>query len=217
VRLTLQPSELSEDIQEMELQEDLPVRVRIDAPAFDKLNDEVQEITLPSDVDSPPAVFDLRPRSTGPTRVTLDFFQAGNPVGAASVPVEIVAHEVEAEADEPRSNQPLRLGGDVVEPPDLMLYIGYERFGDDPALTFTLIRAGEIGRTFHPVPLQGDPKSHADRLYEWLTKLSRRTDPTTDEVLGRQRRLPAEDVERRLKRFGQNLWRELVPAEFKAV
>ena len=107
VRLTVTRPEFSADMQALELLEALPVRVRVDAPGFALLNAAEQETAILPDADSPPLVFDLRPERIGHTRVTFDLFQGGNPVGAASVPMEIVAHEVD-EAPEPRPGQGLR-------------------------------------------------------------------------------------------------------------
>ena len=215
VRLTMQFPAYSAAVEELALQAGLPVRVRVDAPAFAVLNEVEQETVGRPEADSPPLVFDLRPLHVGPTRVNFDFFQNGNPVGTASVPVEITAHEVSATA-ESYSGQKLRLEPDAA-PPDRMLYITYERFREQPALVFTLFRAGEVGRTFTPVPLEADPRTHADRLYEHLTLLTQQQDPTAKAVLGRWRVLPAEDVDRRLRQLGQTLWRDLIPQELKAV
>ena len=147
-------------------------------------------------------MFDLRPVQVGRTRITFDFFQAGNPIGTASVPMEIVAHEVE-EAPEPC---PAGLRREpAATPPDYMLFIAYERYADQPRLTFTLFRAGEVGRTFHPVKLEGDPQAHSAKLYERLTGMAA------------NRSLPPEDVDRKLRAFGRNLWRDLIPDDLKAV
>ena len=219
VRLTVAPPPLSDAIKELDLRQELPVRARIDAPGFDVLNAAEQEIAIVPNADSAPVVFDLKPRQAGPTSVTLDFFQAGNPVGTASVPVEITTHPVSADVAEAHPPQPMRVQPGA-QPPDLMLYIGYERFQEQPALTFTLIQAGEVGRTFHPVALQGDPEAHAGRLYEHLTVLHRREDPTADKLLPggmKPVRLLRQDVDRRLKQLGQNLWRDLIPEELKAI
>ena len=86
-----------------------------------------------------------------------------------------------------------------------MLFIAYERYADQPRLTFTLFRVGEVGRTFHPVKLEGDPQAHSARLYERLTGMAA------------NRALPPEDVDRKLRAFGRNLWRDLIPDDLKAI
>ncbi|MBM4430643.1 MAG: hypothetical protein FJ026_09910 [Chloroflexi bacterium] len=216
VRLTVQRQEFSAAVEELKLREDLPVRVRVGAAGFEVLNTPEQETAIMPGKDSPALVFDLRPRQVGPTRVNFDFFQADNPVGTASVPVEITAFEVSA-VSEPRPGQALRTEPQAT-PPDYMLFIAFERFQEQPALVFTLSRAGEVGRTFHPVPLQGgDPLTQATRLYEQITALTDSVEPTSKLILGKERRLPAADIDRQLKKFGQNLWRDLVPEDLKAV
>ncbi len=216
VRLTVRPPAGSAAVEALPLRQDTPVAVRIEAPGFDLLNAPEQETVLPADADSPPLVFDLRPRQTGPTRITFDFFQAGNRVGTVSVPVEVTPYEV-SEAIEPRPPQGLRFGQDIVAPPDLELTICYERFQWQPALVFTLRRAGEVGRKFAPVPLKGDLAGQMDRLYEILTVLVQRQEPTLLAVTGRQRVIPVETAEARLRETGQNLWRDLIPGELKEV
>jgi len=215
VRLTVNPPAYTAAAEELLLQEEQPVRVRVDAPAFEVLNQVEQETAVPPGGDSLPVVFDLRPLRVGPTRVNFDFFQAGNPVGTASAPVDVTEEKVTAVA-ESHAGRTLRLEPDA-SPPDLMLYITYERFQERPALVFTLFRAGEVGRTFEPVPLQADPRTYSDRLYEQLTALNKHIDPTAQAALRQRRVLPARDVDRRLRQLGQNLWRHLMPREFKAL
>ncbi|MBN1483899.1 MAG: CHAT domain-containing protein [Chloroflexia bacterium] len=214
VRLAARRPAYSADARELALQEDLPVRVRIRAPGFEPLNEPEQTTAILPGADSPALVFDLRPRQVGPTHVSLDFFQGGNPAGTASVPVEIVERQV---AETPAAHAAQRLSVDVgLAPPELMLYITYEHF-QKPALVFELRRRGQVGRTFSPLALEGDPRAQAERLYERLTVLTRQEDPTGQAVLGERRLLPAEDVDRQLKQFGQNLWRALIPKELKDV
>lgn len=214
VRLTLRPAPHSEASEELALRQDLPVRVRVEAPAFESLNEPEQETPIQPQADSPPLVFDLRPRQAGPTRITFDFLQAGNPLGTASVPVEISAGPVSAAPEEAGPRQPLRLETGAV-PPDYMLYISHVRFHTRPALVFTLIRAGQVGRTFHPVPLESDPKVYARHLYQRLTVLTSGLDPAADKVLFQHQVLSPEDVDRRLRQLGQSLWREMVPQELR--
>ncbi len=215
VRLTVQPPVHTTVAEDLAVREGLPVRVRVEAPAFDLLNEQEQETTILAETDSPPLVFDLCPQRVGHTRINFDFFQGGNPMGTTSVPVEITADEVGAEPElhpgrvlRTEFNAPL---------PDLMLYVAYEPSQEQPALVFTLRRAGEVGRTFHPVPLRVDPRTHARHLYEGLTELTGQADPTIQAVLGQMRILPPEDVDRRVKQFGQNLWRDLIPEGLRSV
>ena len=85
--------------------------------------------------------------------------------------------------------------------PDLVLYVRHERFQQEPALTFILERADGSSRSFPPLPLLGDLKAHAERYYADLQSLKR-----TPEL--------AED---RLRRFGWDLWEQLIPADLRAV
>ena len=202
VRLTVRQPQFSADAPALKLLTALPVRVHVDAPGFVLLNAAEQETAILPSADSPPLVFDLRPEQVGHTRVTFDFFQDENPLGTASVPVEIVAYEVD-EAFVSRPVQAFRADL-TAAPPDIMLYIAYERYAEQPRLIFTLFRAGEVGRTFHPVALEGDLQTHVAALYAKLTGMAS------------NRALPLDDVDRKLRIFGHNLWRDLIPDDLKA-
>lgn len=215
VRLTLAPSQLSAGIEKLLVQKG-PVRVRLEASAFTCLNDQEQETLIIPEEDSPAVIFDLRPERVGPTRLTFDFFQGGNPVGTVSVPIEVTADPVSVHQTA-KSKAVLRIAN-VAPPPDFMLYIGYERTTSQPTLTFTLLRSESVGgRTFHPITLQSHPQGQSERLFEKLTVLSKQQDPTTKAVRNQWRALSLDDVDRKLKLFGQNLWHELVPDDFKSV
>jgi hypothetical protein len=187
--------------------------MRIQAPGFDLLTSPEQETVIHPDADSPPVIFDLCPVRVGSTRVTFDFFQGGNPLGTVSLPVDITAYQVSTPFAV-TAKQSLRINP-AAEPPDLLLYVSYERNEVHPVLTFTLQRRGEVGVTFRDVPLQGDPQAQASQFYDQLTVLTSQGDPTSQSVKGKWRRLPPEDIDRRLKQFGQNLWRNLIPEELK--
>ena len=214
-RLTVHPSVYSATNEEFIIRAGLPVLVRVTAPYFEVLGPMEQETEVLLDLDSPPLIFDLRPLNPGHTRITFDFFQAGNPVGTVSVPLEITTQETSTTIGT-SGTQALRIDPNTT-PPDLMLYVAFERFGAQSALVFTLFRHGEVGRTFHPVPLSSDPLTQSARLYQSVTELTDQIDPTAKVVLLQRRMLSSEDVDRRLKRFGQNLWRELFPDDLKAL
>ena len=215
VRLTVQRSALSAAVEEMVLREGLPVQVRIEAPLFEILNAPRQDILLVRDQDSAPVVFDLRPRQVGHTDITLDFFQSGDPVGTATVAVEVTPDEV-AEGAEARPARPLQVEPDIA-PPDRVLHVAWNQPGS--ALHFTLIQDGGASWNdgFRPIPLNGSPAAHAAALYRQITSLVGAADPTVDTLLQRQLQIPFADVDRRVKRLGQNLWRELIPAELKTL
>ncbi len=196
VRLTLKPSGLSAAVEELELDKNLPVRVYLDAPAFELLNGNMQEIEIIPDADSPPLVFDLRPQEIGHKHIVLDFYQDGNHAGTASVPVEISAQEVSAHTSKvvpqvisvtPR-----------LEPPDFTLTVSYERGHSE--LRFRLQRAGEFGEEFAPVKLQCDPQAYAADLFKGLCELQRRR-----------------DVQDKLRKIGYRLWSELIPKELRDI
>lgn len=233
VRLRVNYPEHSDaPVEELLVNPELPVRVRVDAPAFKTLNKPEQEVTIEHNADSIPLVFDLQPLAqVGPTRINFDFFQAGNPIGTTSIPVEITATEVSSEP-EPARGMLLR-SQIVTQPPDLMLYIKYEQFQHQRALRFTLFRDGGFGRDFSPVPLNEDPKTYAASLYNKLKDLTNLTTALKDltnltSVTARKlvpNDLPKvmhpdeveQNVEEKLKKLGYRLWSELIPDDLKSL
>ena len=224
VRLTVEMPELSAAVLDMQVQadEEAPVLVQISAPGFDLLNSPLQSTPILTDADSPPLVFDLRPTQVGGSNISFDFFQSGEPLGTVSFPIETTAYEV-AEGPEPRRTQPLA-GPSDAPPPDIVLHIAYEP--NPPALRFTLLRDGGASwQSFPPKQLNGDPAAHAAEFYRRITALARSDDPTADlanrtfGVAGGdgQAVLVAEDIDRRLRQLGQNLWRELIPKDLQDI
>jgi hypothetical protein len=215
VRLTVKPSAYSAAVEEVSLREDLPVQVRIEAPLFEILNAPRQDITILPDQDSAPVVFDLHPVQVGYTGITLDFFQNGNPVGVATVAVEVTPYEI-AEGAESNPNRPLLVEPDLAHP-DIVLHIAWNQPAS--ALQFTLIQDGGSSWNdgFRPIAINGNPAAHAAEFYRQITSLVGSADPTVEAVLQSQLQIPFGDVDRRVKRLGQNLWRDLIPEELKTL
>lgn len=215
IRLTVQRPIYSASVEEMVLREHLPLQVRIEAPLFDILNSPRQEIIIVPDQDSAPVVFDLHPRQIGHADITVDFFQNGGPVGAATVAVEVTPYEV-AEGTESRPGRPLHVEPDIARP-DMVLHIAWNQPAS--ALYFTLIQDGGASWNdgFRPTPINGNPAAHAAEFYRQITSLVGAADPTVEAILRRQLQIPFADVDRRVKRLGQNLWRNLIPDELKAL
>ncbi|HEY7415877.1 MAG TPA: CHAT domain-containing protein [Ktedonobacteraceae bacterium] len=213
VRLTMTSPGYSEALEQMLLLGDEPVSAHLYAPGFEMLGPFEQTITILPEADSPPVVFDLRPVEVTHTHLVLDFFQAGNPVGTTSIPVEITAEEITTNPQAHAGALLRTVAG--VEPPDYMLYISYERSSSSSTLSFELRRVGEVGQAFPPIHLQVPPEKYAAQIYRRLSALTQRIDPTTKAVLGQVRQLDAADAEARLKEEGQNLWRELMPLELR--
>ena len=214
VRLTIQRSRFSVLAEELVLVENSPVRVHLHSRAFENLNSPEQEILLLSDQDSDPIVFDLRPIELGKQVITLDFLQNGNPVGVVKLDIEITNEETAITTHNLPTHK-LHFQKSIA-PAEWMLYVFNDRFREQPALSFTLFRSGEVGKTFHPVLLDTNLMIYSAQLYEHLTILRQGLDPTA-KAAGSRRVLPPEDVERRMRQFGQNLWKELIPTELKAI
>ena len=215
VRLTVQQPAHSAAAEKMVLREDLPVQVRVEAPFFEPLNAPRQEVALVRDRDSAPLVFDLRPLEAGHADITVDFFQNGDPVGTARVAVEVTESEV-AESLEPRPASPIHFEPSLA-PSEMVLHVAWNQ--RDSSLHFTLIQDGGASWNdgFRPVLVNGNPGAHAAAFFRQVTSLVGAEDATVNALLQRQLQIPCADVDRRVKSLGQNLWRELVPEELKAL
>ncbi|KYF50765.1 hypothetical protein BE04_15860 [Sorangium cellulosum] len=199
----------------MALRPSEPVRVRLSAPSFDVLSPLEQEIRIPASGDSDPVVFFLKPTALGERTLVLDFLQSGNPVGSASVQVEVTAMPVATSDTAYVSGAVRTSSGSLAEAPERMLYIAYERSPAGGALTFTLIRKGEVGRTFTRVPLSSSPEDFTTSLYRELNLLRAGKDPTVD-ALGRPRlAIDREDVDMKIRDMGFELWKTLFPEDFR--
>ncbi|WP_438002283.1 CHAT domain-containing protein [Sorangium sp. So ce185] len=217
VRLTVAPSSLSVASRTgpVPLRPSEPVRVRLSAPSFDVLSPLEQEIRIPASGDSDPVVFFLKPTALGERALLLDFLQSGNPVGSAAVQVEVTAMPG-ASSDTAHVSGAVRTSSaSLAEAPERMLYIAYERSPAGGALTFTLIRKGEVGRTFTRVPLSSSPEDFTTSLYRELNLLRAGKDPTVD-ALGRPRlAIDREDVDMKIRDMGFELWKALFPEDFR--
>ena len=216
VRLTVKQREESAAASELPgLHEQLPVDVHIEAPQCQILGAPKKQIIIVPDADSEPVVFDLRPLQVGHAGITLDFFQSGNPVGTATFTVEVVEQEVVAH-EESRQARPISVDQGLASP-DLVLRIAWNK--DASALQFSLVQdnGASWNDGFRPVLIHGDPSAHAAALYRQIASLVGKFDPTVDAVLEKQMQIPSATVERRLKQLGQNLWKDLIPEELKAL
>jgi hypothetical protein len=197
------------------VEEGTPVRVRVDAPAFEVLGESEKEIDIRAGEDSEPVVFYLRPEEVQPARVNFDFFQSGHLLGTASVPVEITEERTET-LSTTRPGQSLQTVPADTPVPDFTLYVRFDRFNSRPAMQLELQRKGEVLRSFHPIPLDERADEWSRRRYEELTQLSAGVEPTGKKVLDHNRPLSPEEVDRRARNFGHNLWDEL-PEGFRAM
>ncbi|HAJ37426.1 MAG TPA: hypothetical protein DCL15_17290 [Chloroflexi bacterium] len=208
VRLTVAPPTRSAALQQFSVRADAPVQIRLTAPAFDLLNAADQATPILPDADSPPVVFDLKPRVVGPTSLVFDFRQAGNPVGTAVAPIEITSYEV-VDAPERRGVAALQLP-EGIDPPDLILTIQYDTTGGAPRLLMTLEEtAAHRLSTFDPVPLRSDPEHAAAALYGDLTNLAEQAAYHADDAAF------LAELNDAVQQIGFRLWKTLIPAGLK--
>lgn len=211
VRLTVEQPEHSAAEDALTGLATTPVQVRLSAPGFDLLNPPLQETPIVPDQDSPPLVFDLKPKQTGHTYLLFDFLQDGQPLRTVTVPVEIMAHEVAQEMSNQLRQQ---LVNPTAPPPDLVLHIGWDQA--TRSLEFTLIRGGGAWwRSFQPVQLATNPADHAFELYRRITSLANAEDATFNAAQQQRLIIPAADVDRQLRKLGNDLWDTLLPPDLR--
>jgi hypothetical protein len=208
VRLTVAPPTRSAASQPLSVRADAPVQIRLTAPAFDLLNAADQPAPIVPDADSPPVVFDLKPRVVGPTNLVFDFRQAGNPVGTAVAPIEITPYEV-VDAPESRGGAALHLPA-AIDPPDLILTVQYDTTGGAPRLLMTLEEtATHRVTTFDAAPLRSDPERAAAALYSSLTSLAEQAADHADDAVF------LAELNDAVQQLGFKLWHDLIPAGLK--
>jgi len=195
----------------LDLRPDLPVRVRITAPAFLPLGPTALEARLLPAADSPELVFHLRPQTVGPSRITFDFSQGDHPLVTVSLLVEITAG---SGADDSSAALPTTLPAPpALAPADLRLYVHYTGMdgpGAPKSLIFTLARTGEeVEQTFAPVYLTAPPDAYMAELYARLTDLGR------DAQL--VQRTPPADQGAAVRDIGLNLWNDLIPPDLQTL
>ncbi len=194
----------------LELRPDLPVRVRITAPAFLPLGPATLEALVLPTADSPALVFRLRPQTVGPSRITFDFSQGDHPLVTVSLLIEITAG---SGIDIPQSVPAVLPALPQLTPADLRLYVHYTGMdgpGAPKSLIFTLARTGEeVEQTFAPVYLTAPPDAYMTALYKRLTDLGR------DARLVQLTSSPAQAAE--VRDIGLNLWNELIPADLQTL
>ncbi len=214
VRLTVEQPAFSAAAQALELDLQRAVRVRLQASRCVVLGEAVQTFDLAPGQTSPPVVFDLQPREVGRAELILEFFQGNGPVGTVVFSLQVTEHEASDQIAS-RPIEPLSLDPRAVHP-DMVLHVAVAEHPS--ALVLTLIRDGGTSwQTFAPVRLIQPLADHADHLYQTITALAQTDDPAAWESHKRHLEVPPADVDRCMRKLGQELWRSLIPAELKAL
>lgn len=205
LRLTVAPRVGSASVTEVAIKQRDPVRARIDAPGFDVLGPLEQDIDVTVEGDSSPVVFDLKPARTGVSTVTLHLTQGGNPVGIATLAIEVVDHEVAMRTGSPIPSS-VALVHDVA-PPDYLLYVSYDGGGGRSELRFMLIdlAQGQLGVRFAPLRITSDPRTWAAGVHDQLSEMVEASAAGAE----------GSAFDRRVKEVGQKMWNELIPPDLK--
>jgi hypothetical protein len=185
------------------------VKVRLTAPGFELLSSPEQTILIEADEDSPPVVFHLKLRTVGRHEISIEFWQRGNCIATAPVPIEVLAVQP---VFEPALIPPVVLNPWMagVRAPDLTLTVARDSAG---RVQFTLAGDGVVlFSTEHTLTFE--PRTFIEQLYAEVGLLQRGQDSTGRRRSGR-RLLDAEQVERRIRTLGHLLWDRLIPADLK--
>jgi hypothetical protein len=208
VALTLQQRTESVVQQAVEVYEG-KVRVRLAAPDFELLSSQEQTMVIEPDEDSAPIVFHLKPRTQGRHEISIQFWQRGNLIATAIVPIEALATQpaFEAAIIPSVAINPWMAG---VRSPDLTLAVTRDPSG---CMEFTLSGDGVVLFSSEHT-LSCDPRAFIDQLYDEIGLLQRGQDSINGQRTGR-RLLDADQVERRIRNLGYLLWDRLIPADLK--
>jgi hypothetical protein len=193
------------------------ITVTIHAPDFELRGPRTQSLVVGADGNSDPVVYRLKPRWVCETRINFDFMAGTQALGSRSVQVEVTETPTPAEMPAATADRspPLLLSGVAGADPDITLRIVYEQVQGAHTLRFGLVRTGQEDRWFTHVPLGTNPMARASALFQRLVVLRQGYDPGAKVVLGKRLTLTEDDIDQQLKSIGQNMWRDLVPEDFK--
>jgi hypothetical protein len=215
VQLTREPDADSEATTSLQV---VPgnVSIRLYAPGFKQIRlEKIVDVT--AEGDSTPAIFYLRPNEVGEHQLSFEFWQAGNLVGTVALGVEITTHEVSLDALSIRGQLTLQHQAAAA---DVVLRIrSYQKDGQ-AQLIFEASFFGELG-AYESKPRRlakhATLEHYIDDQYTTLTLLRQGNDPLGATVPSGGTALTAELINSRLRDLGQNLWRDLVPQQFKEI
>lgn len=192
---------------------DKRVQVLLAAPGFDILNLDQQELNPSKPLDT--AIFDLKPRNTGVTHVHVTFMQGDARLGSVSVPVEILAGTVADEGATWRG--PTVTVGDSGLRPDLLLMVESDVADGKGFLRYRLVARGGVPLTFTRQEVPAGLSTEIRALYEHLESYTRHNDPAyRGQTKVPSPVVPAQDIDRKVRNLGEELWRRLLPRDFKA-
>ncbi|CAD5990491.1 hypothetical protein PCC9214_05809 [Planktothrix tepida] len=216
VWLTVQPPKYSSaSIGNFSVYEGQPVLVRVEALDFISLNDPAQERLVKPNADSEPIVFLLKPdKVVERTKIEFDFFQNSRWLACSQIEVEITDYKVEAQ--EVQESVPISLLEINSPQPDYTLVVKYDENQNPLQLSFELFQGQNKREKFYS-SLNKELKKYAQYWHHFLEKLNKITAPSrkleTPEILIKS----PSDINREIKNFGHNLWRELIPSKLQKI
>lgn len=182
------------------------VEVRLSAPDFELLSPAEQTIMIEPDEDSQPVVFHLKARALGRHEITVQFWQRGNLIAIAAVPIEIVEQPL-AFAPAIVPSLPVNVSLGHVPAPDLTLVVNRTPSGHTE---FTVVEGGVVIFSTE-TKLELEPRAFVDQVYNEIGLLQRGQDSANERGA-----LNTDQIERRIRNLGYRLWDRLIPADLKA-
>ncbi len=197
------------ELPEMPAEPDIPppdmvVDLVVHAPRFDVEPDDKGQLRVPVYRDSDTLTFGLTAKEKGQTKVAVDFFREGHPVGSVVIPVAV---------GEPLAEGAKPSGGEVVlrqeqEAADLLVLISQETLPDGSTYLHFIIHSPLPELNLHYADAGGvdlrqlDPEAFMSEHLAVLSKLA-------------SSKFPPEFVENRVAGIGRTLYDEALPEEFK--
>jgi hypothetical protein len=191
------------------LESGAPVRVVLAlAHNFEVESPHVQELLVPPDGPSDTATFLLRGQNIGPGRITVDFYQAGQPIGSVSLFPRVIASDaVAAQGQAPLTDHGILISAQL-SPPDVVLRVLLLTLGEHDRLVFIVNSQREdladLDICFHKA---GEVDLKAN-LEPWVTQQLRR--------LSELAACPSPEVmNRTLADIGNRLYDDVLPEYVK--
>jgi hypothetical protein len=210
VRLTIQPLKHQNlNIEQLEVDSNLPVIVKIDAPEFELDNDQPKkEIYVHPNKDSSRIFFCLKPRQVCSTKIHFEFWQNHKPIGRISIPIEITEYAPSANFSLPYE---MSFNGSAnTQIPDLILYIKYDLVLNPHFLNFTLVEKGKSEIKFSYRRLHENLESYVASLYAHRIGISNRLFAKNSDT-----NFSVKELNNNIQEVGRRIWSELIPDDLK--
>lgn len=197
----------------VEIKRSVTVRLACLSDGVEVLGEHVRDLWLEENGDPRPVVFFVVGHEVGFSKLVVDFIQDGSAIGTVRFGIEIVEGKA---TDDPAVVAPmsLDLGGPYVPPADFELRVTLREEESSPCLYFFVNSPTGAVEAFHRA--MGSKRLHApiDALYRELLEPLQRLLGGED-VKPFATEVPPVRVMRQLRRLGERLFDDFLPAELQ--